>query len=251
MESVATRRGRKPRLSSEAILQAASRMVAEGGVRDFSMPRLAKALSVGVMSLYTYFPSRDDLLIALSEDVFSRFEMPETSLDWKEDIHAWLWAMVRHFDRYPEALALIRWADHVSTGWLRRWFPIAILLKRQGLAGPRLAFAMSWFTNVSFGYISSQLSSPERRRAEALAHIDRLDADSRRLATELWLDFCDLDRDELLEFGFRKIVEDLDDLMTESYPREPRSADAASLARIVERHKGDTSAAKDENDDPA
>lgn len=248
MDNLVSRRGRKPRLSSEAIMRAASQMIAEGGVRDFSMPKLAKALSVGVMSLYTYFPSRDDLLIALSEDVFSRFEMPEFGLDWKEAVNAWLWAMVRHFDRNPEALALIKWSDHVSTGWLRRWFPIAVLLKKQGLKGPRLAFAMSWFTNISFGFISSQLSSPERRRAEALTHIDRLDADGRRLATELWLDFCDLDRDELLEFGFRKIVEDLGDLLNETHPRKPRSAEAASLARIVEQRSSGKSALKDEND---
>jgi AcrR family transcriptional regulator len=56
MEDLVSRRGRKPRLSSEAIMRAASQMVAAGGVRDFSMPKLAKTLSVGVMSLYTYFP---------------------------------------------------------------------------------------------------------------------------------------------------------------------------------------------------
>ncbi len=207
---------------------AASQMMAKGGVRDFSMPKLAKTLNVGVMSLYTYFPSRDDLLNALSEDVFSSFEMPEFGQDWKADIHAWLWAMVRHFDKHPEALMLIKWNDHISTAWLRRWFPIALLLKRQGLKGPPLAFAMSWFTNISFGFISSQLSSPERRRAEALAHIDHLDPDGRRLATELWLDFCDLDRDELLEFGFRKIVEDLAELMDGSYPLKPRPENATS-----------------------
>jgi AcrR family transcriptional regulator len=251
LEDLVSRRGRKPRLSSAAIIEAASQMVAKGGIRDFSMPKLAKALSVGVMSLYTYFPSRDDLLNALSEDVFSRFEMPDFSLDWKGNIHAWLWAMVRHFDQNPEALALIKWNDHVSTGWLRRWFPIAVLLKQQGLKGPALAFAMSWFTNISFGFISSQLSSPERRRAEALAHIDQLDADGRRLATELWLDFCDLDRDELLEFGFRKIVEDLADLADENYPLKPRLANAASLARIVEQRSSGESAHKDEDDDDA
>jgi hypothetical protein len=174
--------------------------------------------------------------------------MPAFGLDWKEDVNAWLWAMVRHFDHNPEALVLIKWSDHVSSGWLRRWFPIAVLLKQQGLKGPRLAFAMSWFTNISFGFISSQLSSPDRRRAEALAHIDRLDAEQRRLATELWLDFCDLDRDELLEFGFRRIVEDLSDLVEGPYPGKPWSAAAPSLARIVEQRNNGKAAWKDEED---
>lgn len=229
------RRGRKPVLTREAILKAASALVANEGVREFSMPKLAERLSVGVMTLYRYFPSRDELLLALAEDVYSRFEMPEPMASWEEDVEAWLWAVVRHFDQHPESLMLIRWSDHVSPGWLQRWFPLAVLLKQQQLQGRELAFAMSWFTNIALGFITSELSSPSRRRAETLAHIDRLDPAERRLATELWLDFYDLDRDEALAFGFRQIINGLSDLVEGKHARLQVTTEEASLARIVKQ----------------
>lgn len=230
-----SRRGRRAVLSREAILAAASALVAQEGIREFSMPKLAERLSSGVMSLYRYFPNRDELLLALAEDVYSRFETPAPRDSWEEDVEAWLWAVVRHFDQHPESLMLIRWSDYVSPGWLQRWFPIAVLLKGQGLEGRELAFAMSWFTNIALGFITSELASPSRRRAETLAHLDRLDPVERRLATELWLDFYDLDRDEALAFGFRQIIDGLRDLVQGRYAVSSGTAEATSLARIVKR----------------
>jgi AcrR family transcriptional regulator len=41
-------------------------MVGEGGLRSLTMAALAKRLDVGVMSLYWYFPSKEDLLAAVA-----------------------------------------------------------------------------------------------------------------------------------------------------------------------------------------
>lgn len=209
-------RGRKPKLSAAIILAAASRILAEEHIRDFSMPRLARSLSAGVMSLYTYFPSKDALLLALAEDVYNRMEPIEPQDRWQDFLHSWLWGVVNHCDRHPEAIKLMHWSGHVSPGWLRRWFPVTLAMKAEGLDGPKLAFAMSWFTTAALGFIAAQLRSPENRLTVTLAHLDDLDIESQRLATDLWLDFAQLQRDDILTFGFQQLIHGLEQLLEKS-----------------------------------
>jgi AcrR family transcriptional regulator len=63
-------------LSEEEILQAAAAIIERDGVDALSMPNLAKDLKAGVMSIYWYFHSKDELLGALADralkDVYSR-----------------------------------------------------------------------------------------------------------------------------------------------------------------------------------
>ncbi|GAD47828.1 putative TetR family transcriptional regulator [Caenibius tardaugens NBRC 16725] len=200
-------------------------MLAKEHVRDFSMPRLARALSVGVMSLYTYFPSKDALLLALADDVYNRMAPIDPQERWQDYLYSWLWTVVRHLDRHPEAIKLMQWSGHVSPGWLQRWFPVAQALKKEGLRGPELAFAMSWFTTAAMGFISAQLRSPENRRTASLAHLENLDLESQRLATGLWLDFADIHRDDVLSFGFRQLISGVEQLLT--HPIRSTGATAA------------------------
>lgn len=208
--------GGKPargRLSREAIVEAGLALLETQSLEEFSLARLAARLGAGVMSLYTYFPSRDALMLALADEIFARFEVPAVQPRWQDTVRAWLWATVAHLDRHPVALKLKRWEGHVSPAWLRTWFPMVTLLKRQGLDGRELAFAMSWFTTSAMGFIKAQLASPAMRQQGTLHFIDQLDEPDQRLAADLWFDLKSLDRDATLAFGFDTLVLGLEDLL--------------------------------------
>lgn len=213
LQPMPARRGRPSRLSRELILAEALVVLTETPLNEFSLSLVAKRVGATVMSLYTYFPSRDALLLALAEDVFRRFEAPAPAEHWRGEIAGWLWATVHHLDRYPVALKLSMWDGHVSPGWLRTWLPIAALLRAQGLEGSALAFAMSWFTTTAMGFISAQMTSPANRQRSAIAYIEDLPAGDQRLAAELWLDLGELNRDDMLAYGFRNILDGLEALV--------------------------------------
>jgi AcrR family transcriptional regulator len=82
-----TRRARGS-LNEDEILDAASTIIERDGIGGFSMPKLAKYLDAGVMSVYWYFHSKDDLLAALADraflDVYSRLP-PFTDGPWREE----------------------------------------------------------------------------------------------------------------------------------------------------------------------
>ena len=68
-EKTAPTRTRRSRgsLSEEEILNGAIALVKRDGLDGLSMPNLARHLGAGVMSLYWYFHSKDDLLGAMAE----------------------------------------------------------------------------------------------------------------------------------------------------------------------------------------
>ena len=69
--AAASARPRRARgsLSAEAILDAAEEIVDRDGLHALSMPTLARELRCGVTSIYWYFRSKDDLVVALADRV--------------------------------------------------------------------------------------------------------------------------------------------------------------------------------------
>ncbi|MEW6471504.1 MAG: TetR/AcrR family transcriptional regulator [Actinomycetota bacterium] len=96
-------------LSQEEILDGAYRVVAEEGLMALSMPALARELRAGVTSIYWYFRSKDDLLVALAErvvqEVYSRMP-PVGDGPWDEELVRYFSAFRRELRRMPVFLQL-------------------------------------------------------------------------------------------------------------------------------------------------
>ena len=67
-------RPRAPRgtLTRERVVDAAMALIDSGGVDALSMPKLARQLGVGAMSLYGHIESKDDLLDAVVQRVLAQ-----------------------------------------------------------------------------------------------------------------------------------------------------------------------------------
>jgi AcrR family transcriptional regulator len=73
------RLGRPPRLSKDAIVAAARRLLEQEGVDKLSMRRLAKVLDSTAMALYHHVRDKDELLLLVLEDHARRFPHRELS----------------------------------------------------------------------------------------------------------------------------------------------------------------------------
>lgn len=58
----------------ESVLSAALELIAEGGFQQSPMSKLAKLADVSVGSIYLYFPSKDELIVSLFEDVRQKMQ---------------------------------------------------------------------------------------------------------------------------------------------------------------------------------
>lgn len=216
-------RGRPSRLSREAIIHAALALINEMSIDRFSMGVLAKSLNAGVMTLYNYFPSRDALLIAVADEIYSRFDFPAKGGRWQDEIRQWMWATVDLFKQYPVAMKLSLWNGHASPGWLRTWIPVVELIRAQGLKGPQLAFAVRWFTTSSLGFITSQPPPPEQSIGRTTAHIDALTPHEAALLQDLQHDLLGVDPNAALSYGFTHIIAGLERIIAEADDPQPRT----------------------------
>src|SRR5688500_15655618 len=87
-------------LSQDEILDAAYELVEHEGLRALSMPILARHLKAGVTSIYWYFRSKDELVMAIAErvaeDMYGRLP-PVGDGPWDEEL-------VRYFTAFREEL---------------------------------------------------------------------------------------------------------------------------------------------------
>ncbi len=85
------------------MFRAAVDLADRAGLESCAMRRLADELDVGVMSLYYYVSSKDELIRGMIDIVFAEIELPPGDVDWKT-------AMRRRALSTREALNRHRWA---------------------------------------------------------------------------------------------------------------------------------------------
>jgi AcrR family transcriptional regulator len=78
--------GRPPRLTVDAVVAAATRIADADGLDAASMARVAADLGVATMTLYTYVPSRADLVALMVDDVLLARRLNASTESWRERV---------------------------------------------------------------------------------------------------------------------------------------------------------------------
>ncbi|MFC4067818.1 TetR/AcrR family transcriptional regulator [Actinoplanes subglobosus] len=78
--------GRPPRLSVDAVVAAAIRIADADGLEAASMARVAADLGVATMTLYTYVPSRADLVALMVDEVLLARRLSASAESWRERV---------------------------------------------------------------------------------------------------------------------------------------------------------------------
>jgi TetR/AcrR family tetracycline transcriptional repressor len=168
-------------LSRDRIVDAALELVDRGGIEELSMPKLARHLGVGVMSLYSHVESKDDLLDALVQRVLEAVA-PPTGGDWRESIR-------RHFGELRAALC-----DHPGIGAVLTHKNVAVpavfdilegnlaVLRAGGLTPDDTVTTYYTLLAFTLGFVSWELPRTHKIDQEEYARrwqvgIDQLDAD--------------------------------------------------------------------------
>ncbi|MEU3624282.1 TetR family transcriptional regulator [Amycolatopsis coloradensis] len=101
------RRGPKPKLTVDGIVTAAIDLADEEGIAALSVRRGAERLGVSPMSLYTYIPSRAELLDLMMDRVHGELTDPPPSHDWRVTVTILAEDAWEMYHRHPWLLQLI------------------------------------------------------------------------------------------------------------------------------------------------
>jgi AcrR family transcriptional regulator len=127
-------RMRAPRgtLNSEVIVAAAIAVIDRDGLGQLTTRRLAQELGVRPMSLYTHFRDKDAILLAVADELFGRFEMPESTDCYIEMLRRLMRSYFRLLADYPVLLQLHEIIDPVNPAEARISEAIHDHLRRLG-----------------------------------------------------------------------------------------------------------------------
>jgi AcrR family transcriptional regulator len=99
------RRGPRPALSLDGVVQAAIELADAEGLGQLSMGRVAERLGFTTMSLYRYVRSKEDLLVLMSDAANPPPPEPQPG-DWRAGLREWAWGMLAGLRRRPWQLQI-------------------------------------------------------------------------------------------------------------------------------------------------
>ncbi|WP_344221367.1 TetR/AcrR family transcriptional regulator [Kribbella sancticallisti] len=104
--------GRRPTLDLDKVVDAGIALADAKGLAAASMNGVAKELGVGTMTLYTYVPSKDELLDLMVDQVLGERDLPGPGdprpADWRDQIYLYSDQTRAMFSRHP-------WLAGIST----------------------------------------------------------------------------------------------------------------------------------------
>ncbi len=218
----AARRGRPARLSVEAVVATALRLLDEAPAEDLTMTRVAQALETTTMALYRYFPSREAMLSAMADHVFGEFDTDSAAPDlpWQEALFRWQCALKALFQRHRGLTRLMGWSGRLSGPWFRVQMPVIEILDANGFKGKTLADASTWFLGSTVGMLvvdnasgllafhGGQKLSP--LTLDFVSGLPYLNARQKEIALETLPLLPAVDTGALIEFGFRQLIRGLE-----------------------------------------
>ncbi|MGR8011441.1 TetR/AcrR family transcriptional regulator [Streptomyces hypolithicus] len=104
-------RPRKPLLSRDRIVSAASALVDAEGLDAVSTRRLAAELGVSGPSLYNHFRNKDEILDAVADAVQARIDLSmfdaDDGRDWRTALHDWAVSYRAELTGHPHVIPLL------------------------------------------------------------------------------------------------------------------------------------------------
>lgn len=132
------------------------------GVDSLSMRKLAAALGVEAMSLYNHVANKDQLLIGMTELVWTRVYVPETSDEWQTEIR------LRYLSARTVILAhpwIVQLAESCRSGPLLLAATNSMLgcLRHAGFSVPLAYRALLVLDSYLYGFALQEVSWPHAR----------------------------------------------------------------------------------------
>ncbi len=110
----------RPRLNKRAVVGRALELADAGGVDALTIRRLAQELGVTPMALYWHFRSKDELLVALADQVWSEIDVEiDPSACWPTQLRGLVESLVSVLRAHPSAAQLVLSHEKQSEAFLR------------------------------------------------------------------------------------------------------------------------------------
>lgn len=199
------RRGPKPRRRLDEVVAAAIALADKEGLKSLSMRRVAETLGLSPMALYTYAPSKAELVDLMIDRVLGEAEGPgEAQRDWRsrlEFMARQYWALGH---RHPWMLQIASQRPPLGPNFLHRMEAAFRALDGIGLDEVEMELAEGLVSDYVLGAVRSALEARELERQTGLTD-------------EQWLAIAEPALQEILEDGDFPVLRRVGDACRAAY----------------------------------
>lgn len=154
------------RLTLATIVSAAESLVEAEGVDGLSMRKLARACDVGVMTLYGYVRTKDDLLAAMAERTLADLALPAAATGhWTYRVAAVFHALRRALLERPELVPVVAMGRVDGLSASRGADLIVLALREAGLDELQIISTVTAMTSFTVGACSREIGLEGRLSA--------------------------------------------------------------------------------------
>ncbi len=150
----------RKRLSRERVLGAAIAHADAGGLDAITMRTLAEMLEVAPMALYRHVASKDDLVDAMVDVVFSEIGVPSGGGDWKTSMRKRAISVRDALARHPWAVGLMESRRTPGPANLRHHDAVIGRLRAAGFDVAMAAHAYSLLDSYIYGFALTKVNLP-------------------------------------------------------------------------------------------
>jgi AcrR family transcriptional regulator len=147
-------------LTRDLVLQTAIQQADRSGLEALSMRTLADALGVAPMALYRHVASKDDLIDAMVDVVFSEIGVPVAGGDWKESMRRRAVAIRDALTRHRWAVGLMESRRTPGPANLRHHDAVIGRLRSAGFDVEMAAHAYSLLDSYIYGFALTKINLP-------------------------------------------------------------------------------------------
>jgi AcrR family transcriptional regulator len=153
-------RPERTRLSRERVLSAAVAVADTGGLSSLTIRSLAQQLGVKPMSVYYHVANKDEILDGIVDFVFSQIELPNTTGDWRAEIHRRALSARQVLRRHSWAIALMESRTSPGPATLRHHDAVIATLRAGGFSLAMTAHAYALLDAHVYGFAVQEAALP-------------------------------------------------------------------------------------------
>ena len=150
----------RPALSTQRVIDAASRVADASGLAGVSMRSVGRELKVEAMSLYHHVASKDALLDGLTDWLFARIDTPSPSGPWRAEMEARAHSARTVLAAHPWGLGLIESRRTPGPATLHHHDAVLGCLRAAGFSVVLAAHAFSVLDAYVYGFVLTEVNLP-------------------------------------------------------------------------------------------
>lgn len=143
---------RKSQLSHERITSSAMALADQNGFDAVTIRAIASDLGVKPMAIYHYFSSKEEIVSAMVERVFSEIALPPKDLPWRDALRVRCQSMRAALTRHPWAPPLMESGTSPGPESLRHHEAMLACMRGGGLSWALTAHAYAVLDSFVFGF---------------------------------------------------------------------------------------------------